>query len=162
MSPQEGTRVNSCSGINKVLVNCNRTSVSSWTPGMDHRKILERCKSQIRSLSTLYRNYQAKEWHSHHLSDPGRSLEGARVGLRFVSSEQPLVHMKEGTEAGHSVLKSLSHPLFSHLGLWLYVTWMQSHSLDFHKSSLFHWIFEVQPILKLEQAPWHLKTERFL
>jgi len=131
-------------------------------PGMEHRKALESCEPQIRSVSTAYRNDQTKKWHSYpsYLTQVGLQKEQSKE-LRFVSSEQQLVHVKEDTQAGPQVLKSLSPPLFSPLGLWLYVMWMQCHSLDFHKPSPFHCAFEVEPIIKLKHILWHVKIERF-
>lgn len=136
---KKDTGVNACSGSSTVLVNCGTTSVSSWAPGVNYGEALESCEPQIRSVSALYRNYQTKEWHSYptYLIQVGAQKEQQKE-LGFVSSEQQVVHEKEDTEGGPHVLKSLSPPLLSPHGLWLYGTWMQCLSMDFHKLSLFN------------------------
>lgn len=73
----------------------------------------------LRSDQYLYWKYQTKERHSYptYLIQVEAEKEKQKE-LRFITSEQDLVRVKEGTETGSYVL---AHPLPSPLGLWMYV-----------------------------------------
>lgn len=149
---KKDTGVNARSGTSKVLVNCGRTNVSSWAQGMDHGKALKSC--ELRSGQYLHCTETTKPRNSTH-TPPVWPREELRRSSRRSSGLSPQNNswfMWKKAQKLAPWFLSLSHPLLSPVGLWLYITWMQCLSLHFHKLSLFHWVFEVQPILKLKQA----------
>lgn len=139
LSPQNVTGVNACSGISKILVNFGRAIISSWkwkfpqewTTGKPRRAVSLKSGQYLHCTGLSKQGMAPITWHG----------EGLRSSSRRSSGLSPQTSSRFMWKRAHKLVpgfESLSYPLLSHLGLWFYVTQMQSHSLDCHKPSLFH------------------------